>query len=222
MNYVILFIEVLLVFFLLLLLYKMTKKDGLFFVLSLFSSVLCIMFFKVINIFDFDVNMGIPFIVGIFIVTCVIVHRYGMDEIKRIVSTFSFSYILSYIILMITTLTISSDLIGNNNYNILFGYDLYNVRYFISGLLSIGMVIVMGSNVYDSVRKSKNSIIFNSVGALLIVLFVESIIFVCAAHIGKYSIVELFGMIVIRYLISVMIGLLGTIPTYLLVKRNDK
>lgn len=222
MNFIILGIEVLIVFLLILFMYKMGKKDGLYLVLSLFSSVLCIMFFKIINIFDFDVNMGIPFIIGIFIVNCCIVHRYGMDEVKRIISTFGFSYILSYIVIMLTTLITSFEIIDNSYYDVLFGYDLYNIRYFIGGLLSISMIIVMGSNVYDSIRKNKNNVIFNSIGALLIVLFVESVIFVNVVHVGNYSVVELFGMIVIRYLVGVVIGMLGLVPTYLLVKRKDK
>ena len=111
---------------------------------------------------------------------------------------------------------------SNDSYNLLFGYDLSNIRYFVGGLLSIGMIIWMGSNVYDNIRKNKNNIIFNNVGSILVVLFIESIIFVSIAHIGNYTVVELFGMVVIRYLIEVVIGLLGLIPVYLIVKRKDK
>ena len=84
------------------------------------------------------------------------------------------------------------------------------------------MTIWMGSNIYDSIRKNKNNIIFNNVGSILVVLFIESIIFVSITHIGNYTVVELFGMVVIRYLVEVIIGLLGLIPVYLIVKRKDK
>ena len=206
MNYIVLITEILLTFFLIFLAYKMGKKDGLYLGIGLFSSILCVMLFKMINMFDFDVNMGIPFIVGILL------------------RTFGIAYILTYIVIMITTLTIGSkyNLASNDSYNLLFGYDLSNIRYFVGGLLSIGMIIWMGSNVYDNIRKNKNNIIFNNVGSILVVLFIESIIFVSIAHIGNYTVVELFGMIVIRYLIEVVIGLLGLIPVYLIVKRKDK
>ena len=168
--------------------------------------------------------MGIPFIVGILLLNNIIIHRYGFDEITRILRTFGIAYILTYMVIMITTLTIGSkyNLASNDSYNLLFGYDLSNIRYFVGGLLSIGMIIWMGSNVYDNIRKNKNNIIFNNVGSILVVLFIESIIFVSIAHIGNYTVVELFGMIVIRYLIEVVIGLLGLIPVYLIVKRKDK
>ena len=204
--------------------YKMGKKDGLYLGIGLFSSILCVMLFKMINMFDFDVNMGIPFIVGILLLNNIIIHRYGFDETTRILRTFGIAYILTYMVIMITTLTIGSkyNLASNDSYNLLFGYDLSNIRYFVGGLLSIGMIIWMGSNVYDNIRKNKNNIIFNNVGSILVVLFIESIIFVSIAHIGNYTVVELFGMIVIRYLIEVVIGLLGLIPVYLIVKRKDK
>ena len=218
MNYIVLITEILLTFFLIFLAYKMGKKDGLYLGIGLFSSILCVMLFKMINMFDFDVNMGIPFIVGILLLNNIIIHRYGFDETTRILRTFGIAYILTYMVIMITTLTIGS----KDSYNLLFGYDLSNIRYFVGGLLSIGMIIWMGSNVYDNIRKNKNNIIFNNVGSILVVLFIESIIFVSIAHIGNYTVVELFGMIVIRYLIEVVIGLLGLIPVYLIVKRKDK
>ena len=216
MNYIVLITEILLTFFLIFLAYKMGKKDGLYLGIWLFSSILCVMLFKMINMFDFDVNMGIPFIVGILLLNNIIIHRYGFDETTRILRTFGIAYILTYMVIMITTLTIGSkyNLASNDSYNLLFGYDLSNIRYFVGGLLSIGMIIWMGSNVYN--------IIFNNVGSILVVLFIESIIFVSIAHIGNYTVVELFGMIVIRYLIEVVIGLLGLIPVYLIVKRKDK
>ena len=224
MNYIVLITEILLTFFLIFLSYKMGKKDGLYLGIGLFSSILCVMLFKMINMFDFDVNMGIPFIVGILLLNNIIIHRYGFDETTRILRTFCIAYILNYMVIMITTLTIGSkyNLASNDSYNLLFGYDLSNIRYFVGGLLSIGMIIWMGSNVYDNIRKNKNNIIFNNVGSILVVLFIESIIFVSIAHIGNYTVVELFGMIVIRYLIEVVIGLLGLIPVYLIVKRKDK
>ena len=222
MNYIVLITEILLTFFLIFLAYKMGKKDGLYLGIGLFSSILCVMLFKMINMFDF--NMGIPFIVGILLLNNIIIHRYGFDETTRILRTFGIAYILTYMVIMITTLTIGSkyNLASNDSYNLLFGYDLSNIRYFVGGLLSIGMTIWMGSNIYDNIRKNKNNIIFNNVGSILVVLFIESIIFVSIAHIGNYTVVELFGMVVIRYLIEVVIGLLGLIPVYLIVKRKDK
>ena len=72
MNYIILGIQIFITFFLIFLSYKLGKKDGLYLAIALFSSIICIMLFKMINMFDFDVNMGIPFIVGILLLNNII------------------------------------------------------------------------------------------------------------------------------------------------------
>ena len=104
MNYIILGIQIFLTFFLIFLSYKLGKKDGLYLAIALFSSIICIMLFKMINVLDFDINMGIPFIVGILILNNIIVHRYGFDELKRIMYTFGISYILTYIVIFFNSL----------------------------------------------------------------------------------------------------------------------
>lgn len=224
MNYIILSIDILLSLFLIFLAYRIEKKGGLYFCITFFSSILCVMTFKTINMFDFDINFGIPFIVGILLLNNIIIHRYGYDEVNKTLCTFGVSYILTYVIIMTTTMTVGSryNLVSNDNYDLLFGYNLYNIRYFVGGLLSIGVIIWLGSNIYNDIRKNRNNIIFNNIGSILVVLFVESIIFISISHVGNYSIVELFGMIVIRYLIEVIIGMLGLIPVYLIIKRKDK
>ena len=47
--------------------------------------------------------------------------------------------------------------------------------------------LLLDSLVYDSIRKNKNSVIFNNIGSILVVLFVESIIFVTISHVGNYT-----------------------------------
>ena len=61
----------------------MGKKDGLYLGIGLFSSILCVMLFKMINMFDFDVNMGIPFIVGILLLNNIIIHSYLWSSPER-------------------------------------------------------------------------------------------------------------------------------------------
>ena len=96
MNYIVLITEILLTFFLIFLAYKMGKKDGLYLGIGLFSSILCVMLFKMINMFDFDVNMGIPFIVGILLLNNIIIHRYGFDEITSYFWYSVYSYLYGY------------------------------------------------------------------------------------------------------------------------------
>ena len=60
------------------------------------------------------------------------------------------------------------------------------------------------------------------IGVNLFIQMLESIIFVIISYIGEFDFTLLFGMIVIRYLIKIMIGMIGLIPVYTIVKMKDK
>ena len=71
------------------------------------------------------------------------------------------------------------------------------------------------------------TLIIAIIGALtgiigLIIQFIESIIFICVAYLGEYDFLIIFGMIIIRYLIKVIIGMVGLVIVYLLVNRRGK
>ena len=50
----------------------------------------------------------------------------------------------------------------------------------------------------------------------------ESIIFVLLGYLGDVSFTLIFGMIVIRYLIKIVISVIGLVPVYMIVKMKDK
>lgn len=224
MNYVILLVISLIVLSLIYLFYKINKKDGLYVCMALFSIFLGIISFRLINILSFDINVSIAVIVGILAINNVIIHRYGMDEVKRIIGTFIVTYAVACIIMLISTFMTSSEynLISNENYNTLFGNNLDNIKYFIGSLVSICLLLYFDSSIYDYIRKNKNNIAFNNIGGMLISLLLESIIFVILTRIGSFNIVEIFGMIVIRYLMEVILGLISLLPIYWLVKKKDR
>ena len=110
----------------------------------------------------------------------------------------------------------------NNCFNSLFGYGLINLRCFIGGLLSIGFMLYLNGEVYYYIRRSKNKLLLSNIGSILIIQFIESIIFICVAYLGEYDFLIIFGMIIIRYLIKVIIGMVGLVIVYLLVNRRGK
>ena len=66
MNYLYLLIEVIMVFLLMILFYRVGKKEGLFIYIALMSSILSIVMFKVFDILSFQINFGLPSVMGIF------------------------------------------------------------------------------------------------------------------------------------------------------------
>lgn len=216
MNYIYILLEVLIVFLLMVFSYKYGKKDGLYVYIGFMSAIGSIIF-GTVDILSFQVNIGIPIIMGIFICSNVIIQRYGIDEVKRIIYTYGASYIISFILIGLVSLVIPS----NNVFDLLFGYNLNNVRCFIGTFISIMIMIWIGSGIYYSLRKSKNMLIISNVVTSFVISFIESLICILIAYTGNFSGIELFGMMSIRYIFEVIVSIIGLIPVYILVKYLD-
>ena len=223
MNYIYLLIETIIVFLLMILFYRFGKKDGLFVYIGFMASLLSIILFKSIDVFSFEMDLGIPFIMGIFVCSNVIVQRYGKDEIKKIISSFALSYVIMVVVLTLTSLIYPSEYntITNNSYNSLFGYNLDNLRLLVSGLLSIGFTLWYNAYIYYYIRKNKNKYLFSNIGSMLVIQFAESIIFIIISYVGVFGFDMLFGMIVIRYLFKIIIGFISLIPFMVALKMKS-
>lgn len=222
MNYIYLFVEVILVFSLMILFYRFGKKDGLFIYVGFMAALLSTVMFKSIDILSFEADLGIPILMGIFVCSNVIVQRYGIDEIKRIIQSFIVPYIVTIVILSLTTLFGYSEynLVTNDSFDSLFGYNLNNLRLLISALLSISFMLWYNAYIYYSIRKNKNKYLFSNIGSILIIQFIESIIFVFISYIGFFDFNMIFGMIVVRYLLKVIIGGISLLPVSIILKMK--
>lgn len=223
MNYIYILIEIILVFLLMIISYKARKKDGLFTYLGFMSSMISVVIFKSVDIFSFEIDLAIPLIMGLFIVSNIIIQRYGIDEVKRIIRTFIFSYMVTIIILCLTGLMTGSkfNLLSNTIYDGLFGYNLDNLRLLVSGFLSISFMLWYNAYIYYYIKKSKNKYLFSNIGSILIVQFIESILFVLIAYIGTFDFNMIFGMIVVRYLVKVVIGVISLLPFGIVLKMKS-
>jgi len=223
MNYIFILIETIVIFLLMLLFYKFGKKDGLFLYISFMAILLCVFMFKSIDMLSFEVDLGVPFIVGIFLSSNIIVQRYGIDEVKRIIKSFAVPYLITVAILSLVSLIDSSQYnnIINDSYNGLFGYDLNNIRLIVGGFLSIGFTLWYNCYIYYYIRKNKNKYLFSNIGSMLIIQFAESILFVIISYVGVYEFNILFGMIVIRYLLKIVMGLISLFPFDTIMKMKS-
>lgn len=224
MNYLYILFETLFVFLILILLYKIGKKDGLFIYIGFMGTLLGIVIFKLVDIVSFPINYGLPILMGIFTASNIIIHKFGSDEIKRIICSFIIPYIIIIFVISLGSLIPSSEynLITNTSYDDLFGYNFENIRCFIGGLISVSFMLWFNGEVYYYIRKNKNNLFFSNLGSILIIQFIESILFVIIAYSGLYDGILIFGMIVIRYLLKVLIGVVGLVPVYLLTKRKGE
>ena len=223
MNYIYLLIEIIIIFLLMTLFYKFGKKDGLFLYISLMATLLNLFMFKTVDILSFEIDLGIPFIMGIFICSNVIIQRYGIDEVKEIIKSFVVPYVITMFILSLVSLTGGSEynIITNNSYNSLFGYSIDNIRINVGYLLSISFAIWCNSYIYYYIRVNKNKYMLSNIGSLFTVQFIEGIIFMLITYVGNVDITVLFGMLMIRYLFKVLIGIIGLLPFAIVLKMKS-
>lgn len=148
MNYIYIFLEIIFTFFLMIIFYSKGKKDGLYLYIALMSGLLSVFMFKSINLFSFEVNTGIPIVMGIFICNGIIIQRYGIDEVKRIIYTSGVSYLTTSFGMFLLSLYLGSGYEVNINsvFDGLFGYSIGNFRIFIGGLyllyLCYGVIVI--------------------------------------------------------------------------------
>ena len=223
MNYILLLVEAIIVLSIMIIFYKVGKKEGLFLYISLLASLLGLFMFKSIDILSFEVDLGIPFVMGIFASSNAIIQRYGIDEIKKIIKSFVFPFGFITIILGIICLFNSSDYnsVGNSSFDEIFGYNLDNLRLVIGYLLSLGFTIWYNAYIYYYIKKNKNRYLISNIGSMLVIQFLESIIFVCISYIGVFDLGIMFGMIVIRYLLKIVIGMVGLLPFTMTIKMKS-
>lgn len=224
MNYMYLFIEIIIIYFFLVLFYKFGKKEGLFLYIGIMSLILGVSMYEIIDVFSFQVDLGIPVIMGIFICNNIIIQRYGSDETSKIIKYFVIPYVFVSVVFGLFTLVNSSEynLVGSNAFDSLFGYSLDNIRVKVGYLLSTGFMLWYNSYMYYYIRKSKNNLLFSNIGAILVIQFIESIIFVFISYIGLFDFNLTFGIIVIRYLVKVVVGFIGLVPVSVIMKIKDK
>lgn len=119
------------------------------------AALLGVVMFKLYDFTLFPVNYGLPLIMGIFTANNIIIQRFGLDEIKKIISYYVVPYVMVMIIICLGSLVTSSDynIMTNNCFNMLFGYGLINLRCFIGWsfinwiycyILMVRYIIILG------------------------------------------------------------------------------
>lgn len=223
MNIVYLFIEVIVILLMMILFCRFGQKEGLFLYISFMSGLLSIMMFKSIDIFSFEIDLGVPFVMGIFVCSNVIIQRYGIDEIKKIIKSFVIPYIAIFFILSLISLIGYSEYndMSSMSYDTLFGYNLSNLRLLVAGIMSVVFGLWYNANIYYYIRKSKNNYWLSNVGSMFLIQIAESIIFVIIAYIGVFGFDMLFGMMIIRYLFKIIIGLISLVSFKTVLKMKS-
>lgn len=195
-------------------LYKKYTSLGLY-IYTIASMILtCLMSLKTITIYDYDLNLGIIPFVTIFIVSNILIQKKGSEEMKTHLLVILSTTILSFIILLLVSLMASSKiaLFTNASYDNIFDNS---IRLLFASIVTMLYSLILNNKLYFYLKRMKNNIFISNVFSTIIIQFIASILFGIIAYTFVKDTIDIIKLIMVRYLLSLVIGLIGTIPIYI-------
>ena len=201
-------------------LYRHYKTTGLY-TYSIVAIILSsLMSLKTITLYDFDVNLWIIPFISIFTSSNILIQKKGPDSTKNLILTLIATSIISFTIIYLVKLMIPSNinLFTNASYDNIFNDSL--IIYFAT-FVTILYSLLLNSKLYYYLKKMKNNILISNLFSVIIIQFIASILFGLIAYVFIKDIIDIIKIIMIRYLISLIVGIIGTFPIYLTKKVVD-
>ncbi len=195
-------------------LYKKYTSLGLY-VYTIASMILtCLMSLKTITIYDYDLNLGIIPFVTIFIVSNILIQKKGPEDMKTHLLVILSTTILSFIILLLVSLMASSKiaLFTNASYDNIFDNS---IRLLFASIVTMLYSLILNNKLYFYLKRMKNNIFISNVFSTIIIQFIASILFGIIAYTFIKDTIDIIKLIMVRYLLSLVVGLIGTIPIYI-------
>ena len=122
----------------------------------------CMMSFKMITIYNYDMNLGIIPLVTIFIVANIIIQKIGPEETKKhlllTVTVLTVSYLILLLIKQMTASKIG--LFASASYNNIFDNSL---RIIFANIVTILYSLILNNKLYYYLKRMKNSIIISNI-----------------------------------------------------------
>lgn len=214
MNLLFLLIEVILSYIILLFVYKKYKEEGIYIWIIVILLISSIMSIKSIEINNVNIALGIGVSSSIYIANNILIQKKGTEHMKKITTIMLIiSFIFICLLILSSGLPISD---YNNISNLMYNNVIFsNIKFIIANVISIITAIYINNFLYYELRKVKNKIWISNIFSSLIFAFVESIIFVLITKFINGSLYVVMMTIVIRYILRLIILIIGTDVIYI-------
>lgn len=209
-----LIIEGLICFIGLVLIYKKFKINGLYVYSITLAFLAAFMSLKQIAIDNYDINLGLIPFVTIFTTFNTIIQKKGVEETKKLLLTIISTTVIGYIILLLISYTNASNinLFTSASYDNIFAES---IRMYFANIVTLLYSLLLNNKLYYYLKVMKNNIIISNIFSSIIIHFVASIIFGLISFIFIAALLDIIKVIMIRYLLSLIIAILSTIPIYI-------
>ena len=198
---------------------KKYKTDGIYVFGIVATFLACIIGLKKISIMDISVPIGFGTTTALIIGGNIITQKKGPSALGTYLILILITFLVSCCFINLSVLLKESqyNYFANMSYNNIFAL---NIKYYIGLIISLILSIFISSKLYYLLKKTQNKIILSNLFAIIIVEFIENIVFVVITYFNEYDLVNIALCIVFRYTIKTIIGIVGTIPLYIANKFN--
>ena len=209
-----LIIEVILCFSTLLLLYKIYHKTGIYAYCIISIILTSIMSLKTITLYDYDMNLGIIPFITLFTASNILIQKNGPEEPKALLLITTISSLIGYVILLLINYITPSNinLFMSASYDNIFDGS---IRFLFANFVTTLYSLLLNMKLYYALKKIKNNILISNLFSTIIIHFIASIIFCLIAYVFTKDPIDIIKIIMIRYLVSLCVGVLSTIVIYI-------
>lgn len=218
-NLILIIAETLICYLSIILLYKKYKTDGLYVYGIIATITSCIMILKQIDLMSVTIPLGLCVTTSLIITGNIITQKRGPDELKTYIILVLITALLSCGIFSLSGLMESSQYneYANKAYDSIFKF---NLRIYLALIISITTSIFLSSKLYYLLKRLQNKIIISNIFSIIIIELLENTIFTLLAYLFIQDAINVILILVFRYILKTIIGLLGTIPIYICNKTN--
>ena len=90
-----------------------------------------------------------------------------------------------------------------------------SIRLLFASIVTMLYSLILNNKLYFYLKRMKNNIFISNVFSTIIIQFIASILFGIIAYTFVKDTIDIIKLIMVRYLLSLVVGLIGTIPIYI-------
>ena len=214
MNIILGFINIIVIFSLVVLIEKLFKKEGLYAWISIAVIFANLVVGKTIELFGFTTSLGNVLFASTFLATDILTEKYSKEDAKKSIYVSVFSGITFIIVTQITLLfnPSSSDIV-NESMKVLFGVS---IRTFVASMIMFFISNMLDINIYNKLKeKYPNRLWFRNNISTIISNCTENFLFVILAFIGIYDISVILSIALTKTILEIIIAICDTPFLYL-------
>lgn len=214
MNIILGFINIIVIFSLVVIIEKIFKKEGLYVWISLALIFANLVVGKTINILGFTTSLGNSLFASIFLATDILSEKYSKEDAKKSIYISLFSAITFIIITQLTLLfeSSSNDII-NESMKTLF---CVSIRTFSASIIMFFISNMIDIHLYNKLKeKNPKSLWFRNNISTIISNCTENFFFVFLAFVGIFDIKTILSIAITKTIIEIIIALCDTPFLYL-------